>query len=52
VFDITQGADEDKKDQGEVNILPCEGHHFTPEYFPEGLSLGYPDQSRAHRVSG
>jgi len=36
---------EDKEDQGKVNILPCEGHHFNPEYFPEGLSLGYQDQS-------
>ena len=41
-----------KRIKGKVNILPCEGYHFYPEYFPEGLSLGYQDQSRAHRVFG
>jgi len=44
--------DEDKEDQRKVNILPCEGHHFNPEYFPDRLSLRYPDQSRAHRAFG
>jgi len=43
---------EDKEDQGKVNILACEGHHFNAEYFPKGLSVGYPDQSRARRVLG
>ena len=56
VFDryikTAQGADEDKEDQGKVNILPRERQHFNPKYFPEGLLIRYPHQRRTDRVFG
>ena len=47
---IFQGTDEDKEDQGKVNILPRERQHFNPKYFPEGLLIRYPHQRRTDRV--
>ena len=52
VFDIYISTPlKEQTDEGEIYIIPCQGHYLNPEYFSEESPLEYQDKSRTNNIS-